>query len=409
MLILCPECGLQVSDKALHCPHCGLPMKPDVKRAPRKSSNRRRRLPNGFGQISEIKGQNLRNPFRAMVCVGKTEEGRPICKLLKPKAYFPTYNDAYAALLEYNKNPYNIDAAITVKELYDRWSVKYLQNLKNDKSAKNISMAWAYCSSIYDLKVSDIRVRHIKTCILNASREINGEERIASYTIQKRIKSIFNQMLDYAVEYELIDKNYARSFGLKSIIKMPENDNKAHMSFTDDEMDTLWQHVYDTDFVDILLIQCYSGWRPQELGLIQLSDVDIKNWVFCGGIKTEAGRNRIVPIHTKIRDLVMRRYEEAVELNSSYLFNYRFGNNNDTFFSYDRYWYCFQKIIKELELNQDHRPHDGRKHFITMAKKYNVDEYAIKYLVGHSITDITEKVYTDRETEWLMQEIEKIK
>ena len=52
--------------------------------------------------------------------------------------------------------------------------------------------------------------------------------------------------------------------------------------------------------------------------------------------------------------------------------------------------------------------HDGRKHFVTMAKKYGVDEYAIKYLVGHKISDITEKVYTAREFEWLREEIEKI-
>lgn len=97
MLIKCPECELQVSDKATFCPHCGYPMQPDVRpRKPRSKNNKRRRLPNGFGQISEIKNRNLRNPFRAMVTVGKTPEGKPICKPLKPESYFPTYNDAYA-------------------------------------------------------------------------------------------------------------------------------------------------------------------------------------------------------------------------------------------------------------------------------------------------------------------------
>lgn len=55
MLVKCPECELQVSDKAPACPHCGYPMKPSVKRKPRAKNNKRRRLPNGFGQISEIK------------------------------------------------------------------------------------------------------------------------------------------------------------------------------------------------------------------------------------------------------------------------------------------------------------------------------------------------------------------
>ena len=95
-----PECELQISDKAFSCPHCGYPLKPNAS----CKSNKRKRLPNRFGQISEIKNRNLKNPFRAMVTIGKTEKGRPICKPLKPESYFQTYNDAYEALVKYNKN-----------------------------------------------------------------------------------------------------------------------------------------------------------------------------------------------------------------------------------------------------------------------------------------------------------------
>ena len=112
MLIQCPECDLQVSDKANTCPHCGYPLKPDAKPKSSRKPNKRRRLPNGFGQISEIKGRNLRNPFRAMVTVGKDKNGKPICKPLKPESYFPTYNDAYTALVEFNKNPYHSQGTV---------------------------------------------------------------------------------------------------------------------------------------------------------------------------------------------------------------------------------------------------------------------------------------------------------
>lgn len=44
-----------------------------------------------------------------------------------------------------------------------------------------------------------------------------------------------------------------------------------------------------------------------------------------------------------------------------------------------------------------------------MAKKAGVDEYVIKYMVGRKISDIIEKVYTQREFEWLKEEIEKIR
>lgn len=119
MLTLCPECSLQVSDKALSCPHCGYPLKDTLStNITVKRSTRRRRLPNGFGQISELKTRNLRKPFRAMVTVGKDAHGKPICKLLKPVSYFETYNEAYQALMEYNKHPYDIAADITIYRVH---------------------------------------------------------------------------------------------------------------------------------------------------------------------------------------------------------------------------------------------------------------------------------------------------
>lgn len=51
-----------------------------------------------------------------MVTVGKTAFGKPIQKPLKPESYFPTYNAAYEALVEYHKNPYDLEPDITVKD-----------------------------------------------------------------------------------------------------------------------------------------------------------------------------------------------------------------------------------------------------------------------------------------------------
>lgn len=412
MLVKCPECDLQVSDKALSCPHCGYPLQPNIKpRNPRKT-NKRRRLPNGFGQISEIKNRNLRNPFRAMVTVGKTSTGRPICKPLKPESYFSTYNDAYAALVEYNKNPYDLEPAITVFQLYEKWSKEYFKTLKSDSSVRTITAAWAYCSSVYDMRVSDLRARHIKGCMDDGVAQIKGKEHHPTAGVKARIKSMFNLMLDYALEYEIVDKNYSRTFSLSDdIVQEKERAKRGHIPFGDNEIQSLWDNIDKKQYVDVILIQCYSGWRPQELGLLRLENVDLENWTFTGGMKTVSGTNRVVPIHSKIRPLVEKRYNEAIELGSEYLINCTDTHTHRSkfTFTYDKYQKRFNKIRDELKLNPQHRAHDGRMHFVTMAKKYGVDEYAIKYIVGHTITDITEKVYTKREIEWLKIEIEKIK
>ena len=410
MLTQCPECELPVSDKATACPHCGYPMKPSEKQKKPRKSNKRRRLPNGFGQISEIKNRNLRNPFRAMVTVGKTPDGKPICKPLKPESYFATYNDAYAALVEYNKNPYDLEPSITMQELYDKWLPEYEKTVKSTKSATS---AWAYCSGVYKMRVMDIRARHVKGCMEEGVAVIRGKEQHPTATMKNQIKSLFNQMLDYALEYELVDRNYSRTFNLtEETVKEIQSVKKEHIAFADEEMDLLWANITNKRGIDILLIQCYSGWRPQELGLLELKDVDLENWTFQGGMKTDASENRIVPIHSRIQDLVLQKYQEAEALGSPYLLNWADTNNRNRKnlkLTYARYQKAFERIRDELKLNPNHRPHDGRTHFVTMAKRYGVDEYAIKYMVGHKISDITEKVYTRREFAWLREEIEKIK
>lgn len=410
MIIKCIECGLQVSDKAILCPHCGFPMQPNAVGKYTRKKKGRPKLPNGFGQISEIKNKNLRNRFRVMVTVGKTSEGKPISKLLKPNAYFKTYNEAYEALVEYNKNPYDLNtSSITMTELYEKWSKEYLKTVATS-NVRSIQSAWNYCSVLYEMRVADVRAKHLKKCIDGASREGKGKIIQASANTKSRIKSIFNLMFDYANENDLVEKNYARTFNVSDkILKEVEEVKRGHISFTDKEMEILWKNVDKIPYVDVILIQCYSGWRPQELGLIELNRVDLNNWVFAGGMKTDAGMNRLVPIHSKIRPLIKKRYEEAININSKYLINCTDSQRkNDIKMTYDKYRHRFRSIRDKLNLNPEHRAHDPRKQFITMAKRYNLDEYAIKYIAGHRISDITEKIYTDRTVQWLKDEMEKI-
>lgn len=70
----------------------------------------------------------------------------------------------------------------------------------------------------------------------------------------------------------------------------------------------------------MILIQCYSGWRPGEMCDLKLENVDMEAGAFTGGQKTKAGINRTVPIHPRIYNLVKSRYEKAIEAKSPYLF-----------------------------------------------------------------------------------------
>ena len=406
MLGKCPECELPVSDKAANCPHCGYPLK-----RPRNINKKSKhmRLPNGFGQISEIKNRNLRKPFRVMVTTGFDKDtGRPICKPLKPRAYFETYNDAYAALVEYNKNPYELKEWITMGELYDKWKEQKEPTIASS-TMRGYDAAWRYCSSVYKTKVPELKISNIKYCTENG--EALGQDNLMhkpSNTTKHLIKILFNLLLDYAIEEDIVSQNISRTYIMRTA-NVPETIH--HISYTDEEMEKLWSNI-NVYGVDLILIQCYTGLRPQELCLILRENTDLKNWTIQGGMKTPSGKDRIIPIHSRIKDLIQKRYEESVRLDNKYLFSHtQDANGNapgDPTLNYVRYKTILYQIIKQLKLNPDHKGHDARKHFATMAKKYNVDEYAIKRIMGHKIDDLTERVYTDRSVEWLRSEIEKI-
>lgn len=397
MIIKCPECQLQVSDKALACPHCGYPLTPTSEPRKQRKSNKRRRLPNGFGQISEIKGRFLRKPFRALVTIGKNEEGKLIIKPLKPESYFATYNDAYEALAEYNRHPYDLSQGIKVKDLYEKWLKEYSNGI-SEKTIKNIKSVWPRCSAISEMPIQEVRTRQCKSCV----------ETSDSYHVQKQTKRLLKRLFDYAMQYELTDRNYAQAVLINGeVIQETKEKAQDHIAFTDEELNILWNNL-EYPYVKAVLIQCYMGWRPLELCILRLNDVDIENWIIIGGMKTEAGKGRRVPVNEKIRGLVKEAFEIAKAEGSETLFICKDSKSKSIKMTYDKYRDRFDKIIEDLKLNSEHRPHDPRKTFVTLCKKAGVDEYAIKYLAGHYIKDLTERVYTDREIEWLRAEISKI-
>ena len=374
------------------------------------------KLPNGYGSVTKLSG-NRRKPYVARVTLGWVHDEKS-GKMVQNRVQigtFKTKKEALQALSEYTANPYDIKKDnLTLAELYQRWTEAYFPTLRGESSKRIIMSAWRYCHAIHGMRVRDLRARHIKGImedgyIISERGKNVGEKVKASAGTKSRIKSMFNLMLDYALEYELVDINYARTFDLPNdIIMEKEATTRGHIIFTEVEMQALWNNVETLRFTDWILIQCYMGWRPQELANLKIENVHLDERFITGGMKTEAGKNRIVPIHPRIFDLVKKNHITAVELGSEYLFNDPSAVRGGMNITYDKYAGRFDKIISALNLHKDHRPHDPRKTFITMAKKAGVDEYVIKRLIGHRITDITEAAYTERDVEWLREELKKI-
>lgn len=367
------------------------------------------KLPNGYGSVHKLSDKKRRKPWRARITTGYVydeEKDRQI-RQYKTLGYYETKQQALQALATYNENPYDLDAdKITFSECYEKWTEDYFQKIA-PSAIRTVEASYKYCSMLYDMRMKDIRTYHLKGCmddgyIIPEIGKDKGKKRFASANTKARMKSMFNLLFDYAVEHEIALVNYARNFSLDDdVLKEKEKNKKKKIPFTNDEIKILWDNS-DFGFTDMILIELYSGWRPQELAILKIADIDLDNDIMTGGLKTDAGKNRSVPIHPLIKDFVKKRYDEAVKLKSEYLFN-DINSQTGINITYDKYRKRFMKIMERFKMN--HTPHECRHTFITIAKSNNMDEYILKLIVGHAIEDITEKVYTHRTIEQLKAEM----
>lgn len=343
------------------------------------------RLPNGFGNVSKLSGKR-RNPFRARITTGweQDEVSGKYKQCYATIGYFSKRDDAIRALSKYHEDPYDLKSdGITFSEVYEKWSEDHFKTIV-PSAVRTWTAAYKYCEPIKKRKFKELRVIDLEQTIENAD---------VGDTTKARIKSMFNLIYRYAMKHEIVDKDYAAL--CNSVKKTTES--KKKVPFTEEEINKLWDNI-NYQNTDIVLIGIYSGWRPQELAILKKSDIDLESRTMFGGIKTDAGKNRYVPIHDKIYCLIKKRYDSCK--------NTLFEEDGEDL-TYDKYRTRFKNVMSKLKMK--HTPHETRHTFITKAKQCNVDEYCIKLLVGHAIEDITEKVYTHRTIEQLKEEINKIK
>ena len=338
--------------------------------------------PNGYGSIFKLPG-NRRKPWAIQITTGWTDEGKQIKKYL---SYHATRVEAIQALADYNINPYQFETAIiTFAELYNRWA-DYKFNEVGHSAIIGYKAAFKTCKPLHDLKFAEIKTIHLQNLIQNCGK---------AYGSLRKLKVLFNQLYEYAMKNDIITKDYS------SYVDIGKNKEASKRKpFTDGEIQKLWKYVNEIEFIDTILIMIYSGLRIGELLEIQTENVDLINKTITGGLKTEAGKNRLVPIHNKIFEFIKNRMEDN---QSGYLITNTLGCQ----MKYSNYLReRFDPIMQQLSMT--HLPHDCRHTFATLLNNAEANSTSIKKLIGHSSFITTEKIYTHKDVEELRKAIDLI-
>lgn len=334
------------------------------------------KLPNGYGSVTRL-ARHRTKPYAARVTVGWTSDGKQIKKYL---GTFRTRQEALNALANYNQSPFDVDLRkLTFAEVYDLWC-RY--KFKGKPIKPVYAAAYKNLSALHDMPFSGLRKRHIQAVI---------DACPLSVPAMNHMKTVCSQMFKYAIDQEITATNYA------TLVELPaKEESEIHKPFTREELAKLWQHTEDLG-VKVALILCYTGMRPTELALIKTADVALKARYMKGGIKTRAGKNRMIPIAEKIMPLVEWFYNPANEylltLDGLPLKNLQSLRN---------------RIWDKSPLLANHLPHDGRHTCATLMDDAEIPLKIKQLILGHSAQDITSKVYTHKTVEQLIEAINRI-
>lgn len=330
-----------------------------------------KRLPNGFGNVSKLPG-NRRRPYRARKRVGEIN-GRPIYSTI---GYFETREEALRQLALTNDTTLVKDERITFGQCYDLWKQEYGLLKEFPKSYR-----WAepYIEPLRKRKIADLKAIDLEA-VVNSPK--------VPRTIKRDCVVLLHGVFGYALRHEIIDRDYS-TIAKYAIDHKPQIERRL---FTVEEIDALWKRYQNYDKFTLVLL--YTGMRVSELAQLEKKNVYIDKGYMVGGMKTDAGKNRIIPIHPTINELIKAQMSDT---KSAYVFHTRSGQ--------PIHRANYAKWLNEVA---DHSPHETRHTFITQAYKCGIAESDIKRIVGHALPGVTQSVYVHADPDYLSDELSKL-
>lgn len=364
------------------------------------------KLPNGFGSIKKLSG-NRTNPYAVYP---PTTEFAPNGSPKTPKAlcYVSDWYTGFYALMEYKSGTFNAEhfsapeigtsdkkqdviskiiasyncqtrnavRARSFAEVYaEFFSYKYERDKTRSYSKSSIGAtkaAYGQASALHDIPFCSIKTEDLQAVVDNCPKK---------HATKEHIVNLFRQMYDYAYAHDLCDRKYSDHIRINT----PDDDEKGE-PFTEQEISLVWEHAEGNEVLQAVLIMVYSGFR---ISAYRKLEINMEEQYFRGGVKTSAGKNRIVPFNREIIPFIRE---------DNLLFKKDVGH----------FRLLFNAALAEIGVT-GHTPHDCRHTFSWLCDKYHVDTLSKKMLMGHSLgNDVTDAKYGHRTLDELRAEINKI-
>ncbi len=388
--MICPKCKANNPAEAIFCNQCGKKMistkKPRVKARG-----------NGTGSAYY---DSVHRYWVAQVITGyrvPADESKPLIPIKKTKSGFKRREDAlaYCTVLR-NRKPER--EVLTLKDVYERWEPWYSPRVDKDTFGC-YRAAFAHFKPLHDAMIREISAGDLQKCMDDCQR---------GHRTHQNMKCTAGLLWAYALDNNLVEKDVTKNLYIgkgASVQREPLDDL---------EVERIRQEIGKDRYAAYIYALCYLGYRPGEMLEIKKSQVTEHNGrlFITEGKKTDAGRDRIVPVHEKIEPIIRRQL--ATE-GTDYLFPMHVISRKGEFKGYkimtDNYFnkFAFRPLADRLGIPKHKVPYSARHTFSDKLKDADGTDKVKASLIGHSDYLFTQKKYQSTNLDELKTAMDSIK
>lgn len=353
----CIKCKKEIPDGAPYCCWCG-----KQQQAPQRKALKRA---NGTGTVYKLQGRRTR-PWVA--AKGKTIIG-----------YYDKKTSALEALARLQGRSIDEIYNWTFKQVYEAWKDEHFRDI-GAKGIESYERAYDVFEPLHDRKFRELRTADYQIVIDKYSDK--------SHSLLSKFKQLATQMSQWGIRQELITTNFA------SFIKLPENVKKEKEIFSEEDIQKLEADGSQT--AKLALMMVYTGMRIGEL--FGLRTENVHETYVIGGEKTEAGRNRIIPIRSEGRKYFAEFKERA---KGELLISGYAGQKVIANFRKRDYY----PLLERLGIPKK-TPHAARHTFASWAVANNIKPELLQKMLGHADYSTTANIYEHFDIDQLIDAID---
>ena len=338
--MICRKCSAELPAEAVFCMLCGAKQEVTQKRKGKRG--------NGQGSVYKLPSGR----YRASVVVASYKNGDGKIVQKRVVRNFMTKKEAIAALPTLARNTKPTD--MTLHELYETYKQGKDYNAVSDSQKNKLLYAWRRLAPLEFRGIVGITVDDMQTVIDSAT---------TTFYPARDMKVLLSHLYKLAIKKEIVPYNKTDN------IDLPDAPKAKRECWTANEIQAMWSDYKTNTFTAYPLIMCYAGLRYGELAKLPLENIHLDERYMIGGIKSEAGIDREIPIHKKIVPLIetcmSERKDKLLEM------------SEDNFYS--AYWSMVERTgIRHLP------PHTCRHYYFSSMTAAGVQGGLIAEVGGHA-------------------------